>query len=134
MNEMNASLLKKAFPTVFSENFYFEHRDGWFELVAKVAAFISTKTPHCYIVQCKEKFGKIRIYVESETGDSGISFVHEKDLNEIYSFINGIENESANICELCGTTLTAANRQEQKQYWISNVCAPCGKKSNERMF
>lgn len=134
MNKLNTQLLKNAFPTVYTENFFFEHGDGWFDLVAKAGAFISSKTSDCYVVQSKEKFGKLRIYIECKTDADGLQIVDDRLVDEIYSFLTSLQNDSTNICEGCGINLTVANRNPQNGYWISNICISCSKKTNERKF
>ena len=128
MNEQNTDIMKKAFPNVFRERFYFECGDGWFELLGKAAAFINSTTDKCYIVQAKEKFGTLRIYIANEYDEDGESLVDGEALSKIYDFINHLEKQSRNICEDCGVEIAMANRMNQKKmgYWIRNICKGCG--------
>ena len=131
MNDQNTDILLKAFPNLFRGDFYFECGNGWFELIAKVAAFIDTVTTDCEISEVKEKFGRLRIYLSLQLDQEGVPTIPEEDLSGIYKFIYSIEEASANICEECGASLNAGNRQSQKTmgYWMRNICSPCYKKS-----
>jgi hypothetical protein len=130
MNEQNVSILKKAFPRIFKDSFYFECGDGWFELIGKTAAYIDTKTKDCQIVQVKEKFGSLRIYITFDYNQDGEPKVSEENLSEIYEFIRLTEQQSKQICEDCGKELNSITRESQKNlgYWIRNICKSCSEK------
>lgn len=127
MNEQNTEILKKAFPNVFKENFYFECGDGWFELVGKIASFIDSRTKNCYATQVKEKFGTLRFYISYQYDDDGTPKLSSQDLTDIYGFIELSERQSGSICEDCGVHLDSVNREPQKNlgFWLVTLCINC---------
>ena len=125
MNDQNTQILIKAFPNLFRNDFYFECGDGWFELIAKVAAFIDTVTRDCEIAEVKEKFGRLRIYLSLQLDQEGVPTIPEEELSGIYKFINHVEQLSQDICEDCGVDLNATNRKKRTGYWITNLCVTC---------
>jgi hypothetical protein len=129
MNDQNTEILKRAFPNVFKQNFYFECGDGWFEIISKIASFINDQTAHCSAVQVKEKFGSLRFYINWEIDGYGASVVPQETLDKIYEFISSMEISSKSVCEDCGTNLDSSNKASQKKlgYWIRNICQECSK-------
>jgi hypothetical protein len=127
MRDDRSNILKVAFPTFISERFYFECADGWFDLIADIAQYVSFRTPYCSAVQIKEKFGMLRVYVEFEYDENGDSIVPKEICDDIYRHISRIEAQSKYICEDCGVKLTEQNKcpQDKLGYWIRNVCSPC---------
>lgn len=105
MNEENAKMLVSHFPELYSEHFYFECLDGWFPLIYSLSAELAVeirelrKDPEIAqsmqeygqfrIRQVKEKFGKLRVYMELSTAN-------------MESKIYECEEKSASICEMCG--------------------------------
>ncbi len=75
--------------------FGFECGDGWFELIWNLCSVIEILLPpkaEFEVLQVKEKYGGLRFYF----GGGGESF----DL--IQTVVNWAENQSENICEVCG--------------------------------
>ena len=96
--------------------FGFECGDGWFEILDKLMANMSNyiKSLPKYkkfvvdIVQVKEKFGTLRIYISE--GD-----------DKIYGLIRDAEIESSKTCEICG----AKENVGRTQGWIVTCCKNC---------
>ena len=127
MREDKSNILKVAFPTFISERFYFECADGWFDLIADIAQYVSSRTPYCSASQIKEKFGLLRVYISFEFDENGECLVPEELASEIYKHISRIEAQSKYVCEDCGIKLTEGNKcpQEKLGYWIRNICSAC---------
>jgi len=134
MREDKTNILKVAFPTFISENFYFECGNGWFDLVADVAQFVTARTPYCSAAQIKEKFGGLRIYVNFEYDENGESLVPEEIGQEIHRHISRIENMSYKICEDCGINLKDDNKcpQDKLGYCFRNICISCADIQEEK--
>lgn len=63
--------------------------EGWRELYRETIHAIAVIDPHARVVQTKEKFGELRIYM--------------KAFNEpIYALIDAANAKSRNICQMCG--------------------------------
>jgi hypothetical protein len=91
ISETNRNKLKQL---KLLQNIPFEFKDGWTELVYDLAVRIMDycdryDKEYPSVNQIKEKFGSLRFYCQG--GDSMIS-----------SMIGDAENNSANICEICG--------------------------------
>lgn len=92
-----------------------ECNDGWYGLIRKVCEQITEALSknqnigNLRFVQIKEKWGQLRIYVNNYP-------------NEIEEILNNAEAESANICEMCGTT---ENVTQNSAGWIKSLCPTC---------
>jgi RNA polymerase-binding transcription factor DksA len=89
-----------------------EHGDGWYSIVRE---FAEVAEPWCrktgsHVVQQKEKYGALVIYMRSES-------------EEVSEAIARAEAASENTCEECGAP---AKLEESKSGWWSTVCADCG--------
>ncbi|WP_424140428.1 hypothetical protein [Roseomonas chloroacetimidivorans] len=47
----------------------FEHGDGWFAIIAALAEVVESRSPSACVVQCKEKFGTLRVYLRNDGND-----------------------------------------------------------------
>lgn len=86
---------------------------GWYPLVYHLLEDIETqlkKTPveDFEVVQIKEKFGGIRVYVGSGN-------------EKIFDMINKAEEKSYKICERCG----ARGSLDRSYGWLLTLCAKC---------
>jgi hypothetical protein len=89
--------------------FYIECGEGWKELLEK--AFEIIKDKDIQVAQIKEKFGTLRFYTEP----------HNYDIQtEIYK----IEDESASVCESCGSRENVTREGS----WIKTFCKSCREK------
>ena len=95
--------------------------EGWYSLIKPIIDYIEeynkdkSDDDKIVIMQIKEKFGGLRIYTNFHT-------------NELYDMINHAENESYNICEMCGS------REDMGQTtgWITSICRTCVGKIAEK--
>lgn len=112
MNEDLTKKLKAKYPLIFSENFWFECDDGWYNLLDttcyKIQAYIDDHSPKVSQItadQIKEKFGTLRFYFSG--GDEFIT-----------DMILEAEKASAYICEVCGDPGTIIKNRS----WIVCRC------------
>lgn len=111
MNDKNSERLRNEFPGLYSElQWGFAVDDGWFELIYELSRFIVRNDPACRAHQIKEKFGMLRYY----TGPTS-EHIHEK--------IAETENESAKICEKCGSRDTVSTAPVRG--WYLTLCDDC---------
>lgn len=79
---------------------------GWHGLVEE--AFDAVEAERAQVIQVKEKFGQLRIYLISES-------------EELYKKIYEIEERSSTICETCG----APGKNRSRGGWLRTICNPC---------
>lgn len=121
MTDDKTAELKKKYPEIFSEDFYFECMDGWFDLIDglcyKLQSYIDDFDNVEQIIagQVKEKFGGLRFYIE-QGGD-----------DYIYSLIKEVEHQSYKTCEDCGSP----GKVQNLGYWLICRCPTCFAKSEE---
>ena len=111
-----SSKLSNRFPDIFNLNnssniFYFECHEGWFDLMfqlceelEELAVKENVNLPK--IAQVKEKFGKLRIYL-----DSGTDTMHNR--------VSEFEKISGFVCEICG----GVGKQMTENSWIKTRCS-----------
>lgn len=81
--------------------------DGWEPLIRKVCENLS---PNASFAQVKEKFGRLRIYLQYGTKE-------DEDL------CWDAEKESSKICEDCGKP-----GKQRSGVWIKTLCSECNKR------
>jgi len=88
--------------------------EGWRDLITTLVNDIISIDKEVIITQIKEKHGSLRFYIYGGN-------------DEVYKLIDQAEEDSYNICELCGST------EDVIQYggWIKTHCKKCREK-NER--
>lgn len=100
--------------------FGFECDDGWFDLIWKLCENIeieiktitipnNDKYVSFKVIQVKEKFGGLRFY--TNWGNE-----------QIHKFIDKAENESYDICEVCGKP-----GRVREDSWVKTLCDECSK-------
>jgi hypothetical protein len=95
----------KDFPTLFDTNefSYIECLDGWYQLIYDLCGELA-KDDAVKVYQIKEKFGGLRVYINS--------------LGK-FEIIKEAEEDSLKICEMCGT------KEDVKLYnksWKKTLC------------
>lgn len=114
--------LKERFPTLFSEihdiNFYCP--PGWQQIVESVCIQLSNAPgfENVKCVQVKEKFGGLRFYIESDSGE-------HRDI--YFEIIDKAEFESFQTCECCGSK---QNVGRTRNGYIETTCESCWKDPN----
>lgn len=93
MEKRLISLVGK-YPGIFSDSFYFECQEGWYELLDTLCDHLQARTdrhgdPQVIAQQVKEKYGTLRFYV-------GVAS------DEQFALIDQTEEKSARICDVCG--------------------------------
>ena len=92
-----------------------DHGDGWFDLLRDACLKIKI---HCDLrpelsfsfTQIKEKFGQLRIYTSAAD-------------ETIHHIVRQVEDESADVCEICGSREGAEVRD--RRGWLSCRCLNC---------
>lgn len=115
MDEKLTNKLKEKYPLIFTENFYFECDNGWYNILDSVCYKIQSyiddhapKVPQIEATQVKEKFGGLRFYF-----GGGDDF--------IYELIHEAERKSTSVCETCGEPGSIIN----KRNWLVCRCTAC---------
>lgn len=97
---------------------------GWYPLIQPVIDYIDkfnegkSEEEKIHIMQIKEKYGTLRIYVSYGT-------------EELFKMIDDAEEESAHVCEFCG----AKEDVGQTTGWVITLCHDCVKElSKERGY
>lgn len=121
MTDDKTAELKKKYPEIFSDDFYFECNDGWFDLIDglcyKLQSYIDDFDNIEQIIagQVKEKFGGLRFYL-NEGGD-----------DYIYSLIKEAESSSVKTCEECGEP----GKVQKLGCWLMCRCPTCFSQTEE---
>lgn len=85
--------------------------DGWFDLINETSAKIVKEDPKAVMKQIKEKFGMLRIYIQTT----------EK---EVFIITHEAEEKSATVCENCGKPA----KLNMSDCWWNTLCKECKKK------
>ncbi len=115
MTEDKTQELKNKYPRIFSANFWFEHADGWFdlldELCHKLQSYVDDfdSVEQVQAGQAKEKFGGLRFYLD-QGGDDYVN-----------RLIVEAEHKSYEICEICG----APGSVKKVGSWLMCRCQKC---------
>ncbi len=136
---MNKQLTEKIFqhcPLIYRSNrdgsntlvnrYGFECGDGWFELISNFSNQAEAKVKEMkeegveeiklpLVLQVKEKFGGLRIYMDDTYG-------------MMNALIDSALKEAARTCELCGQS---GIRRESKTGWWMTLCDECAIKHCE---
>jgi len=109
---------------------YFDHDDGWFNIIWELSEKIENILNKYYsinkqaldllvdysifnVTQVKEKFGTLRFYYNIRSDISEID-------NEIMKVINEAEIKSSITCEICSQPGT-----QTKNRWVKTLCKNC---------
>ena len=103
------------FPTFFEDSFWgVECSSGWFGILYQLMeAFTKVQDlpEDFHIMQIKEKFGGLRVYVSSGS-------------EEVYDLIRKAEEVAMKTCEACGSEAGSISTIGS---WMRTLCAPCHK-------
>lgn len=83
--------------------------EGW---QGRVKKFLTTCPPDTKILQIKEKFGQLRLYIQGTP--------------EAYQLANATERECDSLCQACGEPGVLCTRPTN---WISTYCPTCMEKT-----
>lgn len=92
-------------------------QDGWYELIYDTLKKIYNLSKGIAIIQIKEKFGALRIYIKNVDPEN-------ENYEKILDIIDLTETKSKTICENCGKPATIMNYHG----WLKTVCDECIKK------
>lgn len=96
-------------PELFAECFDFSVPGGWRGIVAALCDSLSVTG--CSVVQVKEKFGGLRVYIDNGT-------------EAALAAINAAEKLAATTCQVCGA---GEAKRVTRNGWISVRCEGCAK-------
>ena len=125
---MQDNLTKKlvqTYPLTYAKSGrYFECDKGWYKLIhsvsQKLEALIAKLPPkqrkQCYVIQVKEKFARLRIYMSYPT-------------DEMWNILSQAENDSDKVCEGCGKP----GKKRWITLWMKTLCGACTKHYKERI-
>lgn len=82
--------------------------DGWYDLISNTLEELKSLNQNVKIIQIKEKFGLLRMYVDGGSKAGKIVF--------------DAERRSAAICERCGEPGVTSNN---KNSWVRTLCEKC---------
>lgn len=88
-------------------------RAGWYPLIVALDRRLAALDPNYVVLQCKEKFGRLRYYVRSERPEVRSAF------DEL---IRAAESRSVQTCELCGA---AGCLHVSEVGWLRTACPSC---------
>jgi len=91
MDSELATRLQTKYPKLIRHTGVLELPNGWFGILDEICAVITSfgVTDETFIVQAKEKFGRIRVYLSESSED-------------VYEAIEKLSLEADHICEECG--------------------------------
>ncbi|MCK9597110.1 hypothetical protein M0R19_08055 [Candidatus Pacearchaeota archaeon] len=95
----------------------YECGDGWISIIEEAIEKLEKADPEIVIEQVKEKFGELRIYIES---------VNEETREIIRSIINEAEIKANKTCECCGKP----GKLRQSGWW-KTLCDDCDSKTQK---
>ena len=114
--ELTAELIKE-FPEILrgvrkppSESlmcFGFEYSDGWYDLTHKMLTELQEADPECHLLQAKEKWGGLRVYISGN--------------EDAYNIVDKYEKLSYSVCEACGST----DDVKSEGAWVQTLCKAC---------
>lgn len=112
MEEAKAKYLIEKYKPLF-DDIWFECGDGWFNIIEKAAQEINRAGADWIedpprASQVKEKYGTLRIYMQSEN-------------DEMDKVIRKAEAESSKTCEVCGKP----GKLYEINYWARTRCPEC---------
>lgn len=112
-------LMKPEFGHSYTkEDCYGSVGEGWHSLIDKMFEAIDKTPMPLYIVDCKEKWGGLRVYWDASNEHQDL--FTEEDFKGFEDFIYELENESFGICEACGQDGMPRDRG-----WIKTMCETC---------
>ena len=91
-----------------------ECEKGWDRILGPLLHCIKHLDPKCQILQIKEKFGLLRVYVSPSATCPPINFDH------IHEIISWAEHYSGTVCERCGKQ---GKKRDLK--WMLTLCDDC---------
>jgi hypothetical protein len=108
--------IKRRYPMMFQgiDLYNFGCDDGWRSILEELCANLAAmELPALRILQIKEKFGGLRVYVRG--GNAAVNAEFRKAVGE-----------AAKTCEVCGAPGVIDQRSAEGPFrWVKTLCAPC---------
>lgn len=117
-----------SYPFLFSKISHIETDKGWESIILSTCKFLHSQNSNInlpnqfYFSQIKEKFGSIRLYINSDTNS-----ITTSNNSYVNGFIHAMENISHYICESCGNPGTI----QQFNNLLKCQCPPCAHNRNK---
>jgi hypothetical protein len=89
---------------------------GWQPVLLRLHEQLVTVCPEYHVVDVKEKFGGLRVHIETAEGSARDSLA---------SLIRAAEADASVLCEFCGAPGRARPRGDAPGGWIKTVCDRC---------
>jgi hypothetical protein len=89
---------------------------GWHQILTRLHADVMALDPEYSVFQVKEKFGRLRVYLNSRHPD-------------VAALLIAAENQSGAVCEHCGEA--GFVRQRPGRNWMQCLCDVCVEKEPE---
>lgn len=104
-----STALVAGYDRVLNKNFMLDVGAGWWKIMLegfdRIDAVLKEE-PDCFvkILQVKEKFGGLRVYISLQRGSGdGLDGEEHEDLHRrVGVVIEEMENQASNTCEMCG--------------------------------
>ncbi|NQZ47886.1 MAG: hypothetical protein HRT63_10250 [Erythrobacter sp.] len=119
MNKENTAKLRELFPSLLQQMdlppsqtcmcWGFEYDDGWYQITHDMLSEIEAVDPEAQLMQAKEKWGRLRVYVDGN--------IEAREIARNY------EDISAEVCEICGSTEDV--KPTTGGGWINYLCKEC---------
>lgn len=93
---------------------------GWDSLITDLCEKLFEAGWSGDLLQCKEKFGTLRFYIDQQDTDS-----NKADRKKLYEIVTQYESRSAEFCELCGAWPAEVRRNRS---WVKTFCDDCYEK------
>lgn len=98
--------------------FGFQHQSGWNHLVRGLCEYLERQDRDIRIVQCKEKFGGLRVYTSSSSSESEVD---ERRTQQMFGAVQMAQEMSFQVCECCGSPGELRNDGG----WMKTRCDEC---------
>jgi hypothetical protein len=89
---------------------------GWHPVLLRLHEQLGAVCPDYRVVDVKEKFGGLRVYIETAEGSPR---------GPLTSLIRAAEADASVLCEFCGAPGRARSRGDAPAGWIKTVCDRC---------
>ena len=129
---MNRDNLLKICPNSIYARYGLEVNKGWFDIlectcqrVSEILTKYSLSQNSFILLQCKQKFGKLKIYWELSEEDSAPA------KSEIKAVIREAYEQAFKTCEFCGTSNESVGLRQES--WVYTLCDDCHQKKTAKI-
>ena len=109
--------LEAKYKSILKLNYGFETPIGWYNILAEFLEQVTAFEGWFKIVQIKEKFGGLRIYIDTEDD------IPEQIRAMIEGLISETEFKANRVCHDCGCNIDRNNTIKHRFYVLCNKCS-----------